>query len=259
MEIACKKLNGISGFGGAIMVQKVLKNVNSFFQGEVVKGNQIGRKLGFPTANLDLQSDVNFPMLNGVYSVIVHYNGQEFYGVMNIGIKPTFEDISRVKTFEVYILNFNQDIYGEILKVEICSFIRSERKFKSIEALKKQMHQDCKIAKNQLMQEETQQGFRDNYVPKFHQDIDLNVIHLPDLEFVKFCEGKFGINRGVYNTIDKWFAKNHTVNILWRRTTILRFLYWVTVYVPREEKLEFGAKGLSEQLSFYHSNHVVNQ
>lgn len=240
------------------MVQKVLENVNSFFQGKVVMGNQIGSQLGIPTANLNLQSDVNFPMLNGVYSVKVHFNGQEFHGVMNIGIKPTFKDISRIKTIEVHILNFTQDIYGEILKVEIRSFIRSERKFKSIEALKIQFHQDCEVAKSQLMQGETQQDFQDNYIPKFHQDIDLKVVHLPDLEFVKFCAEKFGINRGVYNTIDKWFTKNHTINIIWRRTTILRFLYWVTVYIPREGKLEFGAKGLSEQLSFYHSNHIVN-
>ena len=138
------------------MNPKILQNINSSFQGEVIKGNELGRKLGFPTANLDLQSKVDFPTLNGVYSVRVYYNGQQFHGVMNIGVKPTFENISRVKTFEVHIFNFNQDIYGEILNVDICNFIRSEKKFDSIAALKKQLYQDCEVAKMQLIKKNQQ-------------------------------------------------------------------------------------------------------
>jgi len=251
-------INGVKTlkFGGFDMNQKIIKNINSSFQGEVVKGNELGRKLGFPTANLNLQSKVNFPTLNGVYSVRVYYNNQPFHGVMNIGVKPTFENTSRVNTFEVHILNFNRDIYGEILKVEICSFIRSEKKFDSIDALKKQIHQDCEVANMQLMRKE--QHYLTKSLEKYKQDIDLKVVHLPDLEFARFCEERYGINRGVYNTIDKWFAEEYNVNIIRRRTIILCFLHWVKAYIPREEKVEFGAKGLSEQLRFYYVNHVVN-
>lgn len=223
------------------------EQVKSVFEGVVVHGNHIGRKLGFPTANLQLRSSVEFPTLNGVYSVKVAYNQQQFYGVMNIGTKPTFENISREKTFEVHILNFNADIYGATIRVEIASFIRSERKFKSVEALKKQITEDCLIAKQQLM------SLHNDAI----QTISHDVIHLPDLAFVRYCENHFRINRGVYNAIDQWFADQHPLNIIQRRAIILRFLQWVSVYVPKEGKLEFGSKGLAEQLQCYYDRYVA--
>ena len=228
-----------------------LEKTNSYFCGDVVKGNQIGRIIGFPTANLQLRSGENFPTLNGVYSVIVHYKEKKLLGVMNIGKKPTFEKDSKTKIFEVHILNFNEDIYGETLKVEICNFIRKERKFDSVEALKKQIMKDCTIAKEQL---EQKQHFTHSHLENFNQEVDLSFVHLPDLTFVRFCEEKFGINRGVYNTIDKWFAEHHRENVIFRRITIINFLYWVTLYVPREGRVEFGAKGLSEQLIRYNTD-----
>lgn len=227
----------------------------SVFKGEVVQGNRMGHKLGFPTANLSLLDNVQFPTLNGVYSVHVSIDDHKYFGVMNIGVSPTFKHISKEKTFEVHILNFAQDIYGQTITVEICRFIRREKRFKTIDALKEQLQQDCLIAKQQLQQ----QQLSGSYLQRFSSEINLDVIHLPDLDFVRFCEQSFRINRGVYNTIDKWFADNQTMNIVWRRTLILRFLYWVTDYLPKEERLEFGIKGLTEQLTCYCNHQVLHK
>lgn len=232
------------------MTQKI-----SVFQGEVVQGNRMGRKLGFPTANLSLQGNVQFPTLNGVYSVHVSIDDHKYFGVMNIGVRPTFKHIPKEKTFEVHILNFEQDIYGQTITVEICQFIRIEKKFKTIDALKAQLQQDCIIAMQQLQKKQRSES----YLQKFSSEINLDVIHLPDLDFVRFCERSFKINRGVYNTIDKWFADNQTKNIVWRRTLILRFLYWVTDYLPKGEKVEFGMKGLTEQLTCYCNHHILQK
>ena len=232
------------------MTQKI-----SVIKGEVVQGNRMGRKLGFPTANLSLLGNVQFPTLNGVYSVHVSIDEHTYFGVMNIGVRPTFKQIPKHKTFEVHILNFNQDIYGQTITVEICQFIRNEKKFKTVELLKAQLKQDCIIAKQQLQQNRKSES----YLQKFTSEIKPDIIHLPDLDFVRFCEQSFSINRGVYNTIDKWFAENQTKNIVYRRTLILRFLYWVTDYLPRGEKLEFGMKGLTEQLTCYCNHHVVRK
>jgi len=231
------------------MLQKLEEPViNAAFEGVVVRGDRIGRKLGYPTANIHIQSGVRFPTLNGVYSVKVFHRGNCLDGVMNIGIKPTFENKEKVKTFEVHILDFDRYIYDELLHVEICGFIRKECKFKSIEELKNQLAEDCEVAREQL------QSLNGNLV---RQEMNTDVVHLPDLEFVRFCEEQFKINRGVYNTIDKWFAANQVHHIVKRRTVILRFLYWVTIYLPKDIKLGFGMKGLTEQLSCYYKNFVV--
>lgn len=240
------------------MIQTVHENINSCFEGIVVRGNQIGRKIGFPTANLDVQSGINFPTINGVYSVSVQHGERTFQGVMNIGLKPTFEEIVKVKTFEVHIFQFNQDIYGELLKIEICSFIRREKKFDSVEALKKQLNEDCFVAQKQLSKNQLA-PVQTHYLHDFKKEIDGAIVHSSDLDFVRFCEEKFSINRGVYNTVDKWFADNRIKNIVKRRVAILRFLYWVSVYTPREGRLEFGAKGLTEQLNFYYTYYVMKE
>lgn len=232
------------------MVQKLERNaINSVFEGVVVQGNQVGRQLGFPTANIHIQSGSSFPTLSGVYSVKVFYSGEYLDGVMNIGVKPTFKSKSKEKTFEVHILDFEGHLYDEILHIEICHYIRNERKFKTIDALKKQLVEDCKIARLQL------QSISD-YVRQADMNMDTDIVHLPDLDFVRFCQEKFSINRGIYNTIDKWFSQHQVQNIVQRRTVILRFLYWVTVYLPSDRKIEFGMKGLTENLNCYYSNYV---
>ncbi len=111
-----------------------------FFSGEVVKGNQLGRTIGFPTANIQIKEDYKLIPKSGVYIVKSTIKKELFYGMMNIGNRPTVEGIHQ--TIEVHFFNFDQDIYNQIITVEILDFIRDEQKFKSLEALKNQIQKD---------------------------------------------------------------------------------------------------------------------
>jgi riboflavin kinase/FMN adenylyltransferase len=127
-------------------------------QGEVLKGEQRGRTLGFPTANIALER-IRTP-LAGVFAVKVTFVipakagiqgnkqdselGAPIYGVANIGSRPTVD--GKNNYLEVHLFDFNQEIYGQILKVEFLEFIRDEKKFDSLEALKAQIQQDVDVA-----------------------------------------------------------------------------------------------------------------
>lgn len=111
-----------------------------FFSGEVVKGNQLGRTIGFPTANIQIKEDYKLIPKSGVYIVKSTIKKELFYGMMNIGNRPTVEGIHQ--TIEVHFFNFDQDIYNQIITVEILDFIRDEQKFESLEALKNQIQKD---------------------------------------------------------------------------------------------------------------------
>lgn len=107
--------------------------------GQVVHGKKRGRKLGFPTANLNLETNYALPP-EGVYAVKVHHQEQEYIGAANLGYNPTFNN--QKISFEIYILDFEDDLYGERLCVDIIEFIRSEIDFKNTEELIEQMEQD---------------------------------------------------------------------------------------------------------------------
>ena len=115
-----------------------------FFEGTIVKGNQVGRTIGYPTANLSIASSEKLIPGNGVYAVIAQIknaNPQTIYkGMMNIGFRPTIEGTVRV--IEVNLFEFDADIYGEILQVSVHHFLRSEQKFAGLEALKEQLAKD---------------------------------------------------------------------------------------------------------------------
>lgn len=115
--------------------------------GRVVKGHGRGRKLGFPTANLEVPPEKLIPA-RGVYAVKVKVNDRSFNGVMNIGLKPTFDE--RDLSLEVFIFEFQEDIYGQNLSVEFIKYLRPEKKFASPAALKTQIEIDCKLAKDVL-------------------------------------------------------------------------------------------------------------
>lgn len=119
-------------------------------EGRVEQGDQRGRTIGFPTANLSWQ-DYLEPVL-GVYAVQVHveegpYKGT-YKGVANLGIRPTFDKKKIV--FEAHLFDFDGDIYGVHLGVDIIDFIRPEMKFDGIDALKKQIAADCDTARKLL-------------------------------------------------------------------------------------------------------------
>lgn len=108
--------------------------------GLVVHGDARGRLLGFPTANIQVASGVRLPKV-GVYVVKIQVGGQWYIGMASIGYNITFED-NRPMTVEVYILNFNQDIYGEQVEVAWYHHLRDELKFDSVEKLIQQLKQD---------------------------------------------------------------------------------------------------------------------
>ena len=111
----------------------------------VVHGDERGRTIGFPTANLDLPPEAAVPN-NGVYAVrAITADGVTHSAVANIGTNPTFDGIYR--HIEVHILDFAADIYGQELTIEFLAKLRNEQKFSGIEALVNQLHQDVETAK----------------------------------------------------------------------------------------------------------------
>ena len=119
------------------------------FEGKVVHGNRLGRSIGFPTANIWLPKN-NLP-IKGVFSVKISIDMSEFEGIANIGIRPTVGGTSPV--LEVNIFDFKKEIYGKRIKVEFVKKIRDEKKFDSLDDLKKQIAKDVNTAKEQLLDE----------------------------------------------------------------------------------------------------------
>ena len=109
-------------------------------RGVVVRGERLGRTLGFPTANLGLYDPLKIVPANGVYKVEVQTLGRQFKGMCNIGLRPTVN--GRARTIETNIFDFNEDIYGLDLKLTFLDKIREERRFPSLEALKAQLEKD---------------------------------------------------------------------------------------------------------------------
>ena len=113
--------------------------------GTVVTGQQLGRTIGFPTANLQLPTEKFLPRY-GVYSADVFLQQTTVKGVMNIGCRPTVA--GEAPTVEVHLLNWSGDLYGQTVKVNLMKFIRPEQKFASVEALKQQITKDCRSVLN---------------------------------------------------------------------------------------------------------------
>ena len=131
--------------------------------GQVVQGQQLGRTIGFPTANLQLPPEKFLPQ-RGVYSVWVHLGGLQhgldrpmenlnwhdfLPGVMNIGARPTVD--GAVQTIEVHLLDWSGDLYGQTIAVYLDRFIRPEQKFASLDDLKAQIQKDGETAKLRLL------------------------------------------------------------------------------------------------------------
>ena len=118
--------------------------------GKVVKGDQEGRKMGFPTANLDTTGFDKLIPAPGVYAVKVRLeNSMEMKrAMMNIGVRPTFGGTET--TLETYILNFGEDIYGKMMLVSFAHRIREEQRFPSAEALREQLERDEKMVEEQF-------------------------------------------------------------------------------------------------------------
>ena len=108
--------------------------------GTVVKGDGIGKKLGFPTANIQVKEDYKLRPKNGVYLVRSKLKGIEFFGMMNIGMRPTVS--GKTTQTEIHFLNLDQNLYDQKITLEVLKKIREEVKFNSIEELREQLKKD---------------------------------------------------------------------------------------------------------------------
>jgi riboflavin kinase / FMN adenylyltransferase len=113
--------------------------------GTVIKGARLGRRLGFPTANIDPHHEIIPP--EGIYASKVIYNRKKFNAACYIGTKPTFSGRKHQVSIEAHIFNFKKDIYGEYLEIQFIKMIRNDRKFDSPSALVIQMKKDLQTAK----------------------------------------------------------------------------------------------------------------
>ena len=110
--------------------------------GKVVKGNQLGRTLGFPTANIQVNSELKLIPSSGSYAVLIEIGTQGYKGMLNIGMRPTVNQEDPKQTIEVHIFNFEGNIYGKEITIKFIKLIRKEEKFESLDALKAQLAQD---------------------------------------------------------------------------------------------------------------------
>lgn len=117
--------------------------------GKVIHGHKLGRKLGFPTANLDPFSDDKIIPSNGVYAAKVKLENEEIYpSMVNIGFRPTVDKDSTRLSVEAHLIGFDGDIYEQTISIAFITRIRDERKMESLECLKQQLAKDCETVRN---------------------------------------------------------------------------------------------------------------
>ena len=135
-------------FNGKVELVNKLLARNWSIEAKVEKGRQLGKKIGFPTCNLNIK-DYAIPQL-GVYAVKIYQKNKNFplKGIANLGYRPTFNQ--KKILLEVHIFNFSGNLYNKHLTIEFISFIRKEKKFKNINQLKKQINLDLESAKKKL-------------------------------------------------------------------------------------------------------------
>ena len=126
---------------GDVMTAQKYLGYNYFLEGTVVSGYQVGRKIGFPTANLRVDFPYKLIPSIGVYAVRVQVAGQQWEGMLSIGYRPTINNGNDL-SIEVHILDFQGDIYNQKMRLEFVEFLRPEIKFDSIDELITQMHKD---------------------------------------------------------------------------------------------------------------------
>lgn len=144
--VSSTKIRNAINSGKIELANKMLGR-NYSLSGIVVEGAKRGRTLGFPTANISVDDSNKMVPQNGVYFVEVIFNNKNYFGVLNIGLRPTFNN-SKEPITEVHILDFNENIYGKKLTIRFYNRLRNEIKFESKEKLEKQIKEDIIIAKS---------------------------------------------------------------------------------------------------------------
>ncbi len=158
MQISAKEIEQISISSTKIrhaLTQGEVQTANNYLgyqyyiTAKVVKGKQLGRQIGFRTANLFLEEDYKLIPKNGVYVVKSFLNNQWVFGMMNIGLNPTVDGTKQ--HLEVHFFNFETDVYDQTIRVHFLHMHREEQKFESVEALKQQLQTDKKNISNWLL------------------------------------------------------------------------------------------------------------
>ncbi len=133
---------------GRVALAKRLLGRPYQIQGAVVRGSGKGMELGFPTANLDLQNEL--VPTNGVYATLAHLNGKTYPSVTNVGVRPTLHERADSPVVEPHLLDFRENVYGKSMKLDFCFRLRSEKKFKGVDELQKQIGKDVEETRKYL-------------------------------------------------------------------------------------------------------------
>ena len=133
---------------GKVEIAEHYLGVPYSFTGKVVHGLKLGRTIGFPTANLQVEASYKLIPKDGVYVVYSLIEGRKVYGMMSIGKNPTIQ--GKGASIEVYFFDFNQDLYGQDLTIYFVKYLREERKFSSVSLLKKQIQDDETAARKAI-------------------------------------------------------------------------------------------------------------
>ncbi len=139
ISLSSTKIRNAIQEGNILLANKYL-GYDYFLTGTIIKGKQLGRTIGFPTANLKIEEDYKLIPLKGVYIVSSQINEQIVYGMMNIGVNPTVG--GQHLSVEIHYLNFDGDLYDQKLAVSILKRLRDEEKFDSLSLLKVQIKKD---------------------------------------------------------------------------------------------------------------------
>ncbi len=145
VTISSTKIRNALENGNVALANKYL-GYNYFITGNVINGQRIGRELEFPTANIHIKEDYKLIPKDGVYVVKSEISNKIIYGMMNIGTNPTIKN--KTRSIEVHYFEFKGDLYGETLEIEILQRLRDEKKYESLEQLKKQLSIDKENALN---------------------------------------------------------------------------------------------------------------
>lgn len=113
--------------------------------GKVIHGRGIGKLVGMPTANMEVSDESTLPP-SGVYITEILLDGQTYYGITNIGTRPTVDNDKEISV-ETHILNFNEEIYGKSIRIQLFSKLRSQKKFENFSLLLEQIRIDCIVAR----------------------------------------------------------------------------------------------------------------
>ena len=142
--VSSTRIRDLIAAGDLISANELLGR-NFIYAGEVVNGDKRGRKIGFPTANIEID-DKRAMLPNGAYIVRVKVREKFFNGIANVGDNPTFKVAKR--RLEVFIDNFSENIYGEEIFVSFVSKLRDEKVFSSVDDLKTQLNEDLRVMRN---------------------------------------------------------------------------------------------------------------